>query len=538
MVSTAGAIDYGHVAHRKEVCSRRGSPCQYPYQQGLPPAAGQWFRRGVTAPRVGPPRLPATESPSMQPPSEVPRRLFLLAALGAAGSAVSSLSACGAPLAASGAGTGREGEGSEIGQSLLIPPLAPARLEGNRRVFDLVTQEGRTAVVSGGRADTWGVNGSFLGPTLRVTRGEEVQINLRNDLSEPTTLHWHGMHLPAAADGGPHQMVPPGGEWSPSWQVNQPAATLWYHPHPHGQTEAHAYRGIAGMFIIDDAEPGGVSLPGEYGVDDIPVIVQDKGFDDDGRLIEPGRSTNGRLRNVILVNGTANASFDVSARKTRLRLLNASTARSYSFGFPNNREFTMIASDGGLLPSPISLTRITLTPGERAEIIITMEAGEQIRLLSYPPPLNAPGTGAEEPLDVLRLRAVGKLRESPELAGQLCSIDSLDPAIAAATREFRLGNDRINDEPMSMTRIDEVVTANTVELWDVVNTTTAAHNFHVHGTHFQVISVDGKPPAAELAGWKDTVYAPPETPDPACDDLHGTCGPGDALHVPLPPPPA
>ncbi|MDD0859790.1 multicopper oxidase domain-containing protein [Arthrobacter alpinus] len=149
----------------------------------------------------------------------------------------------------------------------------------------------------------------------------------------------------------------------PSWTIGQTAATLWYHPHPHGQTERHLYKGIGGMFIIDDDEEGALDLPRNYGVDDIPVIVQDKTFSEKGQIVETGRSGVGMLGSTVLVNGTAAPMLDVVAEHTRLRLLNASSARSYNFGFSDDRKFTMIASDGGLLGAPVALSRIMLTPG-------------------------------------------------------------------------------------------------------------------------------------------------------------------------------
>ena len=115
---------------------------------------------------------------------------------------------------------------------LRIPPLAePSVDERGRKVFDLRLEEGEAELLPGKPAETWGANGSYLGPTLRAERGDEVTVNLDNELPETTTLHWHGMHLPAAADGGPHQMIEPGETWSPSWTIDQPAASLWYHPH-------------------------------------------------------------------------------------------------------------------------------------------------------------------------------------------------------------------------------------------------------------------------------------------------------------------
>ena len=113
-------------------------------------------------------------------------------------------------------------------------------------------QEGDTDLGRDDPTPTWGFNGAYLGPTLRATRGEQVAVDVHNALDETTTVHWHGMHLPAAMDGGPHQPIAPGETWPPTWKIDQPAATLWYHPHPHGETAEHVYRGLAGMFILDD----------------------------------------------------------------------------------------------------------------------------------------------------------------------------------------------------------------------------------------------------------------------------------------------
>ncbi len=143
---------------------------------------------------------------------------------------------------------------------------------------------------------------------LRADRGENVRVNVTNDVGETSTLHWHGMHLPAAMDGGPHQTVEPGTTWSPHWTIDQPASTLWYHPHLHGSTASHVYRGLAGMFLVDEQD--GPALPGEYGVDDIPVIVQDKKFDGN-QLDEDGAifANVGTLGDEILVNGTPGPFF-------------------------------------------------------------------------------------------------------------------------------------------------------------------------------------------------------------------------------------
>lgn len=175
----------------------------------------------------------------------------------------------------------------DFDRPLAIPEIAPSTVAADgTRVFDLDIQEGETDLGKSEPTRTWGINGPFLGPTLRADRGEKVRIEATNDLGESTTLHWHGMHLPAAMDGGPHQMIAAGATWAPNWTIRQPAATLWYHPHLHGQTASHVYRGLAGMFILDDPQESELELPRSYGVDDLPLIVQDKNFDDDGQFDE------------------------------------------------------------------------------------------------------------------------------------------------------------------------------------------------------------------------------------------------------------
>jgi FtsP/CotA-like multicopper oxidase with cupredoxin domain len=125
----------------------------------------------------------------------------------------------------------------DFANPLTIPPLLePDTDSQGRKVFDLDLQQGTSELIPGRTSETRGANGSYLGPTLRASRGDEVQLNVHNGLPEDTTIHWHGMHLPADADGNPHQPIAPGDTWSPSWRIDQPAATLWYHPHPHGRT--------------------------------------------------------------------------------------------------------------------------------------------------------------------------------------------------------------------------------------------------------------------------------------------------------------
>ena len=399
---------------------------------------------------------------------------------------------------------------------LAIPPLLEPHDEDGRKRFELTLQAGRAQLLPGKPAETWGANGPHLGPTIRATRGNQVELRVRNDLPEATTIHWHGMHLPAAADGGPHQLIEPGETWTPSWTIEQPAATLWYHPHPHGKTADHVYRGIAGLFLIDDPDANQLPLPREYGVDDIPLLIQDKRLHKDGSLdfAQSWISPTGRLGDTILINGTYDPFFEIRHERVRFRLLNGSAARVYNIGFADERPFRLIATDGGLLEAPHELTRVQLSPGERAEIVAAFAPGERVILRSFEPDLGTNlfeerFTGGDDSFDLLQIRAVGTLDRSPELPEQLAPHDHLHEADAVGTRGFELDGRSINDADFDMTRIDDVVRAGSNEIWEVRNTSGTPHNFHPHGVSFRLLEYDGHSPPPALAGWKDTIYAPP-----------------------------
>ncbi len=406
------------------------------------------------------------------------------------------------------AGTSNVGK-LDFANQLMIPPLQQPRLDpSGTKVFDLRLQPGTSHFLAGKTTPTWGANGAYLGPTLHANRGDKVRINVTNDLPQASTLHWHGMHLPATADGGPHQMIQPGTTWSPTWTIDQPAATLWYHPHPHGQTAEHVRRGVSGLFLLDDPQAASLALPKRYGVDDIPLILQDKAFRRDGSL------ASSELGSQILVNGTYNPHVQVGTRLVRLRLLNASTARSYHIGFNDNRAFDLVGTDGGLTDRPYRLTRIPLSPGERAEIVVAVNPGDRPVLRSYQPDLgeNAFGgrfDGASDTFDLLQLRAAGQLRGSPPVPARLARHEILDEAHARTRSLAITSSSSIDGKSMDMGRIDQVVTVGTTEIWEVHNQSGSFHNFHVHDIQFKLLQYRGGSPPPHLSGWKDTVAIPP-----------------------------
>ncbi|MFC4335684.1 multicopper oxidase family protein [Salininema proteolyticum] len=396
---------------------------------------------------------------------------------------------------------------------LKIPPLAEHTEKGGAKHFELAAAAGETEFKPGGATATWGYNGSYLGPTIRARRGDDLRFTVRNHLEETTTVHFHGAHLPAEMDGGPHQPIEPGGTWEPEWTVDQPATMLWYHPHPHGNTARHIFRGLSGLIYLDDDASDALDLPREYGVDDVPLIVQDRTFDGANQFDEDEdfSSSTGIHGDEILVNGTYGPYFEATTRRLRLRILNGSNARLYTFGLSDERDFQIIGSDGGLLSAPVTAGRITLSPAERTDLVVELRPGETVDLRSYPVEveINSPfdrNNGLDDSFDILRIRAADELADSPEVPGELIEVPSLAAEAVAAERSFALQSpDSINGESMDMNRIDFGTEVDTVEEWTVRSTDGFQHNFHVHDVQFQVASLNGEEPPAHLRGWKDTV---------------------------------
>ena len=236
--------------------------------------------------------------------------------------------------------------------------------------YYIIAQEGKTNFIGNKQTLTMGYNGSYLGPVIKVRRGEEVRMHVTNELNDSTSVHWHGLELEGPADGGPRQVIPAGAKWEPSFTINQPAATLWFHPHVIGTTAMQVYYGLAGLLIVEDENTESLNLPNEYGVNDIPLIIQDRSFNEDGSFMYIDNMMDGAFGEYIMVNGAITPFLEVEQRKMRFRILNGANARNFNIGLSDNNEFYQIASDGGLLERPLVNDSLFISPGERAEIII------------------------------------------------------------------------------------------------------------------------------------------------------------------------
>ncbi len=424
--------------------------------------------------------------------------------------------------------------------ALKIPDIMTGAQQEGKRVFDLAIQQGTSHFLPQKKTATLGYNNAYLGPVLRMRDGEQVSFHIKNNLRESVSTHWHGMHVPAHADGGPHQPIAPGKTWSPSFQVKQKSGTFWYHAHLPGKTGRHVYQGLAGMIIVDDDESRSLPLPKEYGVDDIPLIVQDRRFHRNGEFqyisMMPDRMM-GMAGNVILVNGTAHPQLTLKRQRTRLRLLNGSNARIYNFGFDDNRSFYQIATDGSLLAKAVRRKRLRLAPGERAEILVDFEPNSQANLMTYPDRSAGSSMGMmrmmsrnNETMQIISLRAGSLGASDMTLPKHLIEVPNWSPSNADKIRRFDLQGGmmgmmggmgrgsgmmggggmmsnmwRINGKAMKLSRIDERVALNSIEIWEISNSSMMVHPFHIHDIQFRIIDRNGRPALAHEQGLKDTV---------------------------------
>ena len=374
----------------------------------------------------------------------------------------------------------------------------------------------------------------YLGPTLILQKGDMVTMNVTNTLSDTTTVHWHGVHVPAMADGGPHTVVLSGDTWSPMFEVKNNASTFWYHPHTHMKTGQQAMRGAAGFIIVRDSAEAALPLPRKYGVDDFPIVVQTQQLDSNNQILWRGMNDS-----LILVNGTQNPMLEIPAQLVRFRLLNGSQEINFNFGFFANQYFYVIGNDGGLLHAPVYVNRIRLSPGERAEILLDVNnmQGQQLYLMSYASELPSgvqggiPMPGMDSTMyspingidfNILQLNVIAQTVDAiTTVPSTLVSYTPWTEAEAVETRNILItaqnmmsmdGPFYFNGQLFDMNRIDYRIPLDNVEIWSITNQTMVAHPFHLHDMEFFVLDRDGVSPSPEESGYKDVVMlAPMET---------------------------
>lgn len=397
------------------------------------------------------------------------------------------------------------------GENELKVPTMLERDDGEGVVYTVRAQKGKTEIFDGTETETYGYNGSFLGPMLRFEKGDKVKIKTINELDDETTFHWHGLEVPANADGGPHDALKPGEEKVIEFEVTQEAATLWFHPHPHGKTSEQVYNGLAGLIYIEDENSKSLGLPSVYGKNDFPLIFQDRIFDDEKQLnYRSAMNEDGTVGDTLLINGTLNPKLTVNKEKVRLRLLNGSNARNFTFKLSNGDSFVQIATDGGLLNEPVTLKEVTLTPSERAEIVVDfsqVNTDDELALINEDGSVLLPFEVADQSGTVIRIP--GKMNDFS------LTEEEMDLPVTKKIELFGMMDMvTINGKKFDPERIDFTQQQGVTEVWEIYNKPDMMggmiHPFHIHGAQFKIISRGGEAPPENERGWKDSISIQPD----------------------------
>lgn len=394
---------------------------------------------------------------------------------------------------------------------LMIPSLLKPDKETNDALYYTVeATAGETAILPGEKTKTWGYNNSILGQTIVYPNNKAIHVKLKNSLPELTTFHWHGLNVSGPiVDGGCHAPVYPGETKEIEFTLHQPASTDWLHAHPCPATAQQVYNGLAAMVIVQDEHEASLDLPHHYGIDDVPVILQDRTYHEGNQLdYRADYDPDGVQGPTPLINGTVNAYFDVTAPKIRLRLLDGANRREWRLHFDQNLPFYQIAGDASLLPEPVAFTKLMMTCAERAEIVVdfsSFKPGDKVKLYSD-----------DTPILEFRIQEFTHDFQS-KIPEKLLTIEppKVDPK-TPIRKIVMSGMDEsvmIDGKKFEMSRIDATQEIGLAQYWDVENSNDMKdgmiHPFHVHGTHFLVISRNGKTPYPNELGYKDTIGVNP-----------------------------
>lgn len=380
------------------------------------------------------------------------------------------------------------------------------------------------AAESGGRR--------FLNPALLARRGDEIRVRMVNQLDEPTIIHWHGLRNDARNDGTGLILAQPGEAFEYAFKVQDRASMYFYHPHPHGYIPGQVYHGLAGLLFVDDEEEAELrrKLDLTLGETEIPLVLQDRSFDAQGRLqyqISHEEMIQGFLGERLLVNLTERPFLRALRRIYRFRILNGANARTYQLSFfQGGRKlgYYLAGTDGGLLASPQRVSQSFISPGQRLDILLDLREAREgpvtLATLSFDPmhaeggghgsmagmdhKMAAPGTIEQrmamegEPRALLRID-VGPIHAYPAKVPAKLSRLPAAKIPAGAPRRIKLaqdakGNWTINGWTYDANAVPLTVKRGAAETWLIENERASMpHPMHIHGFQFRVLERRASP---------------------------------------------
>ena len=449
----------------------------------------------------------------MQPISR--RQALLLGGLGAAGTAAGgagliwTLTARPAPVT-----------GSELTQ----PP--EERSTNGQLQVRLEAAPGQI-LLAGRQAAALGYNGGIPGPTLRVRPGDVLQIGLVNKLAQATNLHVHGLHVSPEGNGdNVFVSVDPGGTFDYEYKLpdDHPPGVYWYHPHHHGMVADQIFAGLFGAIIVEDPEP--IESSAER-----VLVISDTTLDGLGNIPEVSEMERmmGREGELILVNGQSNPQFSARpGQRERWRIINTCVSRYLRLRL-DGQQLQLLGMDSGRFPTPETVDELLLTPGNRADLLVTTTTGDSTLRAFYQnrgsmPGMMGPGSGARNPADQPGGAALATLRVAGEPVATLTAVPAqrglgdLRSAAVAARRQIELAAGvgmgmgggmmrfTINGREFNEARTDTTVAAGNVEEWTLTNTSPMDHPFHLHVWPMQIIEENGQ--GTNTAIWQDVVNVP------------------------------
>jgi len=392
---------------------------------------------------------------------------------------------------------------------LRIPPIIDV---GRGRPVRLDLRPAQTQFDKGKLVDVWGVNGQYLAPTVRVKSDDFVKLTYVNNLPQPVSMNIQGLLAPTEMIGSLHRKLEPKSSWSPIVSVHQPACTCWYHADTMLNSAFQLYRGLAGLWIIEDAQSKQAQLPNKYGVNDLPLILQDQQINKDGKqLLDVNQPQFFGKR--LFVNGQESAYHNVARGWVRLRIVNASLSRKYELRLDNDKPLHLIATGMGMLAAPVEKSAITLAPSERVEVLVDVNDGNPVSLISGQKrdifyKAKSLFSDDNELIDnvILELRPEGMasvFSNKPSLPA--FNLEDFQLNIAQERRLLLRPLDRlINQKRFDPKRIDFTVKQGSVERWYL--NSNEAIGFTLQGAKFIVETRDRKrDPHNELA-WQDTLW--------------------------------